>query len=142
MRQIFVLLSDETRWAAIRAIKSAPNGYVVTVQDGERSLSQNALSHAWYQQMAAELPEDDATGWKSYCKLHHGVPILRTECNDFRAFYDEAIKGLTYEHKLAAMKFMPVTSLMTKSQLSAYLEEVKKDFARRGVLLEFPMEKR
>ena len=102
-----------------------------------RSLDQNALSHEWYAQLSRELREDDALGWKCYCKLHHGVPILRAEDAEFREFYDQSIKLLDYEKKLAAMKFLPVTSLMTKPQLSKYLEAVRSDFADR-VRLEFP----
>ena len=105
-----------------------------------RSLDQNAISHAWYGQIARELREDDEAGWKAYCKLHHGVPILRAEDDEFKKFYDTAIKGLDYEQKLVAMKYMPVTSIMTKPQLSAYLEEMQKDFRQRGVQLEFPEE--
>lgn len=103
-----------------------------------RSLDQNAISHAWYEQLARELREDDALGWKSFCKLHCGVPILRAEDEDFRVFYDGAIKGLQYEQKLKAMKFMPVTSLMTKAQLSKYLEDVQDFFQQHGVRLMFP----
>lgn len=105
----------------------------------DRSLDQNALSHAWYEQLARELREYDALGYKCYCKLHHGVPILRAEDEDFRAFYDTAMrKTLTYEQKISAMKFVPVTSEMTKLQLSKYLEAVQADFARSQVNLEFP----
>lgn len=103
-----------------------------------RSLNQNDISHAWYQQMAREDRQDDELGHKSYCKLHHGVPILRAEDAEFRAFYDGALKGLSYEQKREAMKYMPVTSLMTKPQLSKYLDEVQKDYARRGIFLQFP----
>lgn len=102
-----------------------------------RSLDQNAISHAWYEQLARELREEDALGHKCYCKLHLGVPILRAEDDEFREFYDNAIKGMSYERKLAAMKFLPVTSLMTKPQLSKFLEAMQIDFAARGVLLEF-----
>lgn len=105
-----------------------------------RSIPQNSVSHAWYEQLAREMREDDADGWKSYCKLHHGVPILRTEDEDFRATYDKAIRPLSYEQKLAVMKILPVTSLMTKAQLSKYLEAVQADFRARGVWLEFPQE--
>lgn len=104
----------------------------------KRSTEQNSISHAWYSQIANELPEDDALGWKCYCKLHHGVPILRAEDAQFKEFYDSAIKGMDYEKKLTAMRFLPVTSLMDKPQLSAYLESVQADFMRRGVMLEFP----
>lgn len=113
----------------------------VSVKTGkDRSLPQNAITHAWYSQIARELREDDELGWKSYCKLHHGVPILRAEDEDFRTAYDSVIKPLTYEQKISAMKFWPVTSLMTKEQLSKYAEAVQVDFLRRGVRLEFPEE--
>lgn len=105
----------------------------------DRSLDQNSISHVWYAQISRQLREDDSLGWKCFCKLHFGVPILRTEDTDFRAFYDGAIKGLSYEQKLEAMKFIPVTSDMTKVQLSKYLEAMQKHFAERGVFLEFPV---
>lgn len=104
----------------------------------KRSLDQNELSHVWYQQMAREDRQLDALGHKCYCKLHHGVPILRAEDSDFRNFYDTAIKGLDYEQKFSAMRYLPVTSLMSVEQLSKYLEEVQDDYRRRGIWLEFP----
>lgn len=113
----------------------------VKVTTGKRSLNQNDMSHAWYEQLAIELREDDALGWKCYCKLHHGVPILRAEDSEFRNVYDNAIKGLSYEQKLAVMRILPVTSLMTKTQLSAYLDAVQADFRSKGVILEYPMER-
>ena len=106
----------------------------------DRSLPQNAFTHVWYGQIARELREDDEIGWKSYCKLHHGVPIMRAD-EEFRAAYDAVIKSLPYEKKLMAMRLWPVTSLMTKEQLSKYAEAVQADFRQRGVLLEFPVEK-
>lgn len=111
----------------------------VSIKTGkDRSLPQNAITHAWYGQIARELREDDELGWKCYCKLHHGVPILRAEDDEFRETYDGAIKGLSYEQKLKVMRLLPVTSLMTKEQLSKYAELVRLDFACRGVMLEFP----
>lgn len=111
----------------------------VNVKAGvDRSLNQNSLIHAWYGQIARELREDDELGWKSYCKLHHGVGILRTEDAEFRETYDAVIRPLTYEQKLIAMRCWPVTSIMTKDQLSRYAEAVQADFRARGVLLEFP----
>lgn len=103
----------------------------------DRSLDQNAISHAWYEQIARELREDDVIGWKSFCKLHFGVPIMRID-TEFKAVYDASIKLLSYEQKLIAMRSWPVTSLMTKEQLSKYLEAMQQHFAGQGVQLEFP----
>jgi hypothetical protein len=111
----------------------------VRVRTGKaRSLDQNAISHAWYGQMAREDRQEDTRGHRRYCKLHHGVPILRAEDDDFREAYDAVIRPLAYEVKLVAMDHWPVTSLMTKDQLSRYLEAVQGDYASRGVLLQFP----
>ena len=109
----------------------------VTVKEfDKRSLDQNALFHTWMQQAAIEDSQDDALGWKCYAKLHFGVPILRAEDDDFRRFYDGAIKGLTYEQKKEAMKIIPVTSLMKTAQMSKFMDEVQRDFAKRNVILE------
>ena len=88
--------------------------------------------------MAREDKQEDELGHRCYCKLHHGVPILRAESPEFREFYDTAMRGLPYEQKREFMKFVPVTSLMTKEQLSKYLEAVQADYATRGIRLEFP----
>ena len=51
---------------------------------------------------------------------------------------DSAMKhALSYEQKLKAMRFVPVTSLMTQEQFDRYAHEVKDHYYPR-VLLEFP----
>ncbi len=105
----------------------------ITLKTGkDRTIDQNSLIYAWYEQIARELPDDDALGWRCYCKLHHGVPIMR-EDDEFRAAYDTVIKPLSYEKKLIAMRCWPVTSLMTKRQLRKYADAVMLDFKKRGV---------
>ena len=106
----------------------------------DRSLDQNAISHVWYSQIAAELKQDDELQVKRWCKLHFGVPILRAEDPEFRAFYDAAIKPhLDYEQKLMAMDHVPVTSLMTKPQLSKYLVAMQEHYRKEwNVFLDFP----
>ena len=110
------------------------------VSGKSRSLDQNALSWAWYDQIARELPEDRKGGWRRYCKLHHGVPILRVDDAEFRDMYDRIIRPMQYEDKLELMDILPVTSRMTTTQLSIYLDNVKEDFRKRGVILEYPEE--
>lgn len=105
-----------------------------------RSLKQNSHSHAWYGQLERELPEDDAKGWKRFCKLHFGVPILRAEEPEFRAMYDAKLRALPYETKLTLMEWVPVTSLMTKAQLQKYEKAMQDHFDPRGVKLEYPPE--
>lgn len=138
----FILLSPSQQAAAQAFVASLPVGsdhpYEVVVRERKkhRTRAQNSFSHAWYGEIAKALPEDDALGWKCYCKLHHGVPILRAEDEEFREAYDGAIKGLSYEQKLMAMRVFPVTSRMKAYQLTKYAAAVRDDFAARGVHLE------
>ena len=65
----------------------------VSIKTGkDRSLPQNAITHAWYSQIARELREDDAAGHKRFCKLHFAIPILIAE--------DEEILALTLKKTL------------------------------------------
>ena len=105
----------------------------------DRSLDQNAILHAWIAQIANELREQTAAQIKAECKLVYGVPILRAEDEEFREFYDRAIKWMTYEQKLDAMAFVPVTSIMTVKQLSQFLAGMQEGYRGR-VALEFPPE--
>lgn len=138
--------SETTLQSAIgelRTLWHARKYLTLTVRDGKnRSLTQNAISHAWYEQIARELREDDARGVKRYCKLRFGVPILRAEDDEFREAYDGSIlRTLTYEQKLMAMDVLPVTSRMNTRQLSAYMEDVQQHYIGR-VQLEFPPDER
>lgn len=112
--------------------------FTPAVRKKKRSLDQNAHSHVWYAQLAEELKDDDTRGWKRYCKLHMGVPILRAESEAFRNLYDRCIlRTLSYEEKLEAMDILPVTSLMTTLQMDRYMHDVQAHFVGR-VNLEFP----
>ncbi|CAB3729032.1 NinB/YbcN family protein [Achromobacter piechaudii] len=137
-----ILLYGQSQLAALMDLlprlpldEERPIQVLIQEQKKRRTPAQNAFSHAWYGEIAEALPEDDAVGWKSYCKLHHGVPILRAEDEEFREAYDGAIKGLAYEQKLIAMRVFPVTSRMNTAQLTKYADAVRDDFAARGVLL-------
>lgn len=104
--------------------------------DKPRSLDQNALSHTWYDQVSRELGEDSPLAVKAYCKLHFGVPILRAENELFREVYDIAVlRTLSYEQKLKLMEVFPVTSEMTTTQLTKYLEAVREHYKNRVELL-------
>jgi len=133
--------SDTSLQAAIGDLREAYRAHKflrVDIKTGKaRSLDQNSISHTWYEQISRELREETPLGAKNFCKLHYGVPILRAENEEFRAQYDAVLKPLSYDKKLLAMNFLPVTSLMTKPQLSQYLEAMQMAYADR-VRLEFP----
>ena len=107
-----------------------------TIVDTKRSLDQNALSHVWYNEIE-KAGHEKARDARRYCKLHFGVPMLRAEDEEFRSFYDQALKHqLTYEQKLIAMDFVPVTSRMGQKQMTRYLNSVQEHYASQGISLE------
>lgn len=113
----------------------------ITVKYGnDRSTEQNRLLWKWNWEAAQQLKEFDANGYHAYCKLHIGVPILR-EDDDFREFYDETIKGMTYEKKMKIMErpgVFSVTSLMTTKQMARYMDAVYVHYTSLGALLTEP----
>lgn len=140
----FILGGNATvRDAAIRHISSLPMAtrfrVVVGPYTKDRSVEQNAVSHGWYAQIAKETGEGTPEGIKRFCKLTLGVPILRGADADFCQFYDKALKGLSYEQKFEAMKYLDVTSLMTTSQMHDYMTAMQDTYAGR-VDLRYPNE--
>lgn len=138
----FAIYSEIGLQKAIGDLRKAfqASGYLrISASDSKpRSLSQNALAAVWYEQLARERGETPESA-KAECKLRFGVPILRAQEEDFRVMYDSAIKHtMSYEQKLAVMRFLPVTSLMNTTQLSQYLQDVQRGYP--DVQLLFPDE--
>lgn len=138
---MMIINSDKTLLFTVDNIKNLYDKHKflrITVKTGkDRSLDYNSLSHVWYSDIADQLKDEDALGWKNYCKLHFGVPLLRAEDEEFREIYDNSIKLLSYEKKLQAMKYFPVTSIMTNEQFGKYLHEIQLYFSDLGVNLTF-----
>ena len=55
MKSIFILAHDQARQNALQGVKTAPQGYVVEIRPKTRSLEQNALLHAFIQQIAKSV---------------------------------------------------------------------------------------
>lgn len=101
----------------------------------DRSLDQNALSHAWYEQIG-QATGDTAEAVKRRCKMLYGVPILRADCADFSAWCMAALDPLGYENRIEAMKWVDITSLMTLDQMTRYLTAVQVAHAQAGIVLQ------
>lgn len=114
----------------------------VTIAPGEekRSDKQNRLQFQWFRD--AEMQGDQtASEYRAFCKLRIGCKILYEENETFRDSYNQVLRGLTYEQKLAVMLSpfdLPVTSLMTVKQKSKYLDQVWQHFQGLGFELTDP----
>lgn len=97
--------------------------------DKPRTLPQNSLVYQLYSLIGANYGMSVAEARRE-CKLRHGVPILRAEDEEFRDAYDAVIKPLTYEQKLKAMDFWPVTSRMNTTQLGQYADSIQREYGK------------
>mgnify|MGYP003135696846 CR=1 FL=1 len=87
--------------------------------------------------------DQTATEYRAYCKLRFGVPILRRDSLEYRSKYDEIVRPMTYEHKLALMVEpfdFPVTSAMNVAQQSEFLDRIRDHFQELGFVLTDPSE--
>lgn len=139
-----VLMNVGDREQFVKLLESYKLPCTVTLKKGkDRSIEQNKLQRLWMNEIAEQLGDDTAEGYRAYCKLHLGVPILRAESEEFCAAYDKYIRPLPYETKLAYMAVpldFPVTRLMTTRQCKQYLDDVWTEFTGRGVRLTDPEE--
>lgn len=104
-----------------------------------RTLDQNALAFALYTQIAEQSQDQSISDVRRECKLVHGIPILRRDDEDFRHLYNKSIlHNLTYEEKLRAMEWFPVTRLFSKKQFTEYLETLIREYGKQGYSLLMP----
>ena len=134
--------TEEARESLLRFIEGHKLPFTADIEEGrKRSTDQNRLYWQWMNDIARDLPEDNAEGWRAYCKLHHGVPILRAADETFRIAYDEDVRPLPYELKLKLMRApldFGVTRKMKTKQMTQFLDSVWHEFTAKGVLLTDP----
>lgn len=133
---------EQARSMLIRYIEGQKLPFTATIEAGRsRSTRQNRLQRQWMNDIAAQLPDYDAEGWRAYCKLHFGVAIRKASDEAFADMYDRIIRPLPYEQKLDLMRVpidLPVTRDMSAKQMTQYLDDIQRHFAEQGVLLTDP----
>ncbi len=137
-----VIATTTDRDDFVTLLKSYKLPCTVNLTKGKRrSVEQNRLQRMWLQEATEQLGEYRLEGYRAYCKLHFGVPILRGENDEFRAAYDQVIRPHSYEDKLMMMSIpldFPVTRLMSTGQKKRYLDDIADHFTGLGVRLTDP----
>ncbi len=121
-------------------VEGLPIPFTLTYREGKvRSLSQNALLHKWFGEIAKQT-HSTADQVKRECKFYQGCPILMADDPQFVAFLSN-LKNLTVEQKIAAMDYISVTSVMNTKQLSAMCDAVEAKYLPQGIRLTQPEDK-
>jgi hypothetical protein len=116
----FILAHDTARRNALEAIKTAPQGYVVTVAEPTRSLEQNARLWALLGDVSAQVD------W--YGK--------RLTPEDWKHVFSATLKRLTVVPNLDGTGFVALglsTSRMSKRELGDLMTLIEAFGAERGV---------
>lgn len=131
---------------AIKLMEGRKRPFVVTITPGKiRTTEQNRLQRLWGNEVSEQLGDTTPEEVRAYNKLHFGVPILRAENDAFAEAYDQHVKPLPYETKLALMAEpldFPVTRLMNTDQKTRFLDALHAHWSGRGVVLTMPPDKR
>jgi ribosomal protein L39E len=130
---------DLKRLIALLSNRELP--ITVNIKKGkDRTIQQNKLQRMWMLEAEAQ-GDHTAEEYRAYCKLHIGVPILRSQDDDFKAAYDAVIRPLSYEKKIKAMMIpldFSVSRLMTTKQFSEYSKGIYEHFTGKGIKLTDP----
>lgn len=136
------ITTDGHRESLILYLKDQKLPFTACITQGaKRSTEQNRLQRKWISEVSEQLGDQNPEEVRGYCKLTIGVPILRSENDDFCDRYDAVFKPLPYETKLALMQEpfdFAVTRLMSTKQKSAYLDNMARYWSARGILLSDP----
>jgi hypothetical protein len=136
-----VVATEADRQGLMRLLHARDLPFTVEVIKGKRrSVDQNRMQRRLLSEIAEQTGQT-AEEVRAYCKLTIGVPILRAESELFAQKYDEHIRPLPYETKLAMMAEpfdFPITRLMTTAQKTRYLDEIQRHFGGQGVTFQAP----
>jgi len=117
-----------------------PLPFTVTVGPaGVRTLSQNALLHKWFGEVAKQRGDVDMLDVKGECHQKWGLAIKR-RCPQFAWIWAQTGAKLPHEKqcKLLASGNLNVSSSMTKPELSEYMDAMSREYRQRGFSLTDP----
>jgi len=123
----------KVKFALYQAIRDDnPHVMIIKPYKKDRRAIQNRLMWHWYKELEQQsdrhgMSKDDLV---CYNKYHIGVPILARD-PEFSEVWD-SMRFLSYEQKLKAMKFIPVTSIMNIKQMTEYLTDFKIYWNQKG----------
>lgn len=130
---------DREEWQAIIGKITLPVT-VSVVKGAKRSLSQNALVHKWYAEIALQLGDTTAETVRATCKLEHGVPILRRDDEQWREWYDNSFREFPYWQKIDLFERLDpaITRKMRVAQMTEYMDSIQRRYSQAGVTLSDP----
>ena len=109
-------------------------------QGAPRTGAQNRLAQRWFTDIARQLGDQTHEDIRAESKVSFGVPILCAENAAFQIVWDRRFGGLPRDVVVEEVKVLdiPVTRLMTLTQMTAFMDEMQRFWTRQGVRLTDP----
>jgi hypothetical protein len=137
-----IIRDERDRDAWFRFLSNQPLPMTVSHAKGaRRSNPQNATLHMWFSQIAAETYETPSAV-KGACKRRHGLPIMEAENQAWVAKWEPLYGPLEYEMQVQLFEIIPMTSLFTVKQMSAFMDAVQLEYRAQGIALIDPEARR
>lgn len=106
-----------------------------------RTLSQNAMFHGLYRQVAKQKGDESPDEIESYCRYHFGLSILCAEDPAYADLLKSSIRpDLDYEMRLKITDRLEVTRGMSTKQGSEYIDRIIRHYSQQGLCLTHPSE--
>ena len=104
----------------------------------KRTEAQNALIHVWFGVIALHVGDTPADDIKAACNLKYGRPLLVRDDPKWAEMWHKCFAGFSHEAKLDAIGAfdIPFTRRMNVKQLCEYMDQMQRDAAKRGIILE------
>ena len=145
--KVFQLNNNNSLSMIFNAIRVALNSFVaekkqrieIEIRNAKtkaqrREIAQNSINWHWCGLIAKEKKEETPNNIHIENKLDYGVPILARD-KDFMITW-QPFRYYTREAKLRVLKIIPITSIMTREQMTEYLSTFKQDKERElGITL-------
>lgn len=142
-KQIFTILTDKQKHAAIQALKAVKpdmdKPFLIEIKEGSesRSSKQRRLQFKWYRERAL-FNGTTADHEQRYCKLTHGLPILREDSDAFNEMCERVLDIQGYTMQIALMDYFEVTRLFNIEQNVEYLTAIEHESVGNGCFLTHP----
>jgi hypothetical protein len=131
--------TERARKLLVALINNRQLPFRISIRDGRlRSLPQNKLQWRWAQETAEQRGDVTADEVQREWKALIGCPLVAAEDESFAKVWSRAEAVMTWEERVEWMRFLPITSLMTVTQLKTYLDEVYRYNVERGIELTRP----
>ena len=137
-----ILRTDQDRAGWVRFLEAQDLPLTVSaVKGAKRSSPQNATLHKWFGQIADEYG-DSTAAIKAECKLRFGLPIMEAERPEWVAEWQPLYGPLHYRMRVKLFECIPMTSLMTVKQMSAFMDAIQREYRAQGIALIDPEARR